>query len=83
MFFQEKEELVIKNAELSEKYESLKLLNSKQSNPSPFPNPSFELENAKNSKFTADFTDEIKSLKEELNEKNKVHNFYFFFEFTN
>lgn len=70
-FLLDKQELLIKNAELSQKYELLKLLNNKQqqqqqqSQPPMAPKESTESNDTNN-------TNEIRSLKEELNEKDKL-----------
>ena len=80
----DKDELIIRNAELSEKYELLKLVNMKQqaktSNEYSSKSINDETEHSKSglngiltsSHINLEQMDESKSLRDELNEKNKV-----------
>ena len=80
----DKDELIIRNAELSEKYELLKLVNMKQqaktSNEYSSKSNNDEAEHSKlglngilaSSHINLEQMDESKSLRDELNEKNKV-----------
>ncbi|CAF1050500.1 unnamed protein product, partial [Brachionus calyciflorus] len=77
----DKEELIIKNAELSEKYELLKLVNTKQSNNinSNFSYNESDVHKVRtneneyeNSDKKTDCHDENRTLREELSEKNKT-----------